>query len=143
MRALAAGLSSLPLLSIPSSNVTVNVKAFNSYDTHNPHTRLSVVGPPSSAFYFPSVNTGATLDIDIFAFYIEHPSKDGEAGAVDRVMFDVGLRKDLENLPPSMRDVFKGNIPTDIPEQLIQGGIDLDSIQSVFWRFVVICYLRV
>ena len=38
---------------------------------------------PPSAFYFPNVNTEATLDIDMLAFYIEYPSKNGQAGDVD------------------------------------------------------------
>jgi hypothetical protein len=137
MRALAAGLAALPLLTIPDSDVTVNVKAINSFDTRNPQTRQSVIYPPSSSFYFPTVNTGATVNIDIYAFYIEHPSKDGQ---LDRLMFDVGLRKDLQNLAPSKRDVFKGNIPTDVPEQLVAGGIDLASVKSVIWRLVAIVF---
>jgi hypothetical protein len=137
MRALAAGLAALPLLTIPDSNITVNIKVINSFDTRNPQTRQSVIYPSSSSFYFPTVNTGATVDIDIYAFYIEHPSKDGQ---LDRLMFDVGLRKDLQNLAPSKRDVFKGNIPTDVPEQLVAGGIDLASIKSVIWRLVAVVF---
>jgi hypothetical protein len=134
-----ANLSPL-LLAIPASNVTVTVKVLNSFPTLD--TSLNVTFPPAAGLYFPVINPGARLVADIYAFYIEHPAQTGkphgtDAGVgneVERYMFDIGTRKDYENLAPSWQGVFQGTIPTDIPTQLVEGGVELESIKSVFWR---------
>ena len=75
-----ANLSPL-LLAIPASDVTVTVKVLNSFPILD--TSLNVTFPQASDFYFPVINLGAPLVIDIHAFYLEHPTKDGN-GSVDR-----------------------------------------------------------
>jgi hypothetical protein len=132
-----ANLSPL-LLAIPASNVTVTIKVLNSFPTLD--TSLNITSPEVSGLYFPVINSGARLVADIYAFYIEHPSEVGKANStgagseVERYMFDVGMRKDYENLAPIWQGLFEGTIPTDIPTQLVQGGVELESIKSVFWR---------
>jgi hypothetical protein len=56
---------------------------------------------------------------------------------VERYMFDIGMRKDVGNLAPILG--LRGSnltLPSDIPTQLVEGGIALDSIKAVFWRYV-------
>jgi hypothetical protein len=129
------------LLAVPASNVTVTVKVLNSFPTLD--TSLNITLPQASAFYFPVINPGAELVADIYAFYIEHPVQAGKANSTDanagnkeveRYMFDIGIRKDYENLAPSLQGLFQGTIPTDIPTQLVEGGVALESIKQVFWR---------
>ena len=134
-----ANLSPL-LLAIPASNVTVTVRVLNSFPTLD--TSLNITFPEASGLYFPVINPGARLVADIYAFYIEHPVQAGKANSIDagagngveRYMFDIGMRKDYENLAPIWQGLFEGTIPTDIPTQLFQGGVELESIKSVFWR---------
>jgi hypothetical protein len=134
-------LSSLsPLLAVlPHSNVTVDIKVFNSFPT----VLQTNLGIPAADFYFPVINPGANLFLDIYAFYIEHPvassKKMGGNRNVERYMFDLGIRKDLQNLAP----VIASNVtlPSDIPTQLVEGGIALDSIKAVFWRWVFYLFI--
>jgi hypothetical protein len=127
-------LSSLsPLLAVlPHSNVTVNIKVFNSFPT----VLQTNLGVPAADCYFPVINPGANLLADIYAFYIEHPvassKKTGGNRSVERYMFDLGIRKDLQNLAPAIASNV--TFPSDIPTQLVEGEIALDSIKAVFWR---------
>jgi hypothetical protein len=128
------------LLAIPASNVTVTVKVLNSFPTLD--TSLNITFPEVSGLYFPVINPSARLMADIYAFYLEHPARAGNANSTDagagseveRYMFDIGMRKDFENLAPIWQGSLEGTIPTDIPTQLVQGGVELESIKSVFWR---------
>ncbi|KAJ6463978.1 beta-lactamase-like protein [Mycena sanguinolenta] len=68
----------------------------------------------------------------IFAFLIQNTT------TKQRVMFDLGLRKDLENAAPSVVELVKTGrlkIPVrrDIVEQLEDDGVDLKSISAVIW----------
>jgi hypothetical protein len=117
------------LLAIPASNVTVTVKVLNSFPTLDRSS--DVTFPPASGFYFPVINSGAELVGNIYAFYVEHPTTHGE---VERFMFDIGIRKDIENLAPIWHGLFNGTAPTDVPTQLVAGGVELDTVKAVFWR---------
>jgi hypothetical protein len=135
-----ANLSPL-LLAIPASNVTVTVKVLNSFPTLD--TSLNITFPETSTLYFPVINPGARLVAEFYSFYIEHPVQAGKANSTDagagneeveRYMFDIGIRKDYENLTPMWQGLFQGTFPTDIPTQLVEGGVTLETIKQVFWR---------
>lgn len=113
-------------LGIPPSGNTIDVKVINSFDLLNG----SVIGPPASIFVAPDLNPGSRFRGNIYAFLLEHLAKDG---TTERVMFDLGIRKDVENFAPSQRGLFQGVIPSDVPSQLEQGGVSLASIRSVIW----------
>ncbi|KAJ7588103.1 beta-lactamase-like protein [Mycena floridula] len=110
-------------LGIPKSSETVDVKMFDVL-THSPDTFLPAVG-----FLFPVIPGRENLDINMYAFLIEH-SKTGK-----RAMFDLGLRKDFNNSAPFWKtQSFDGIIiEQDIVTQLHNGNISLESIESVFW----------
>ncbi|KAJ7484737.1 hypothetical protein FB451DRAFT_1233351 [Mycena latifolia] len=116
-------------LGIPASSATVSVTAFNVIDDP------SVVIVPASAFLSPVLPGHENLRCPAFAFLIEN------AATKQRVMFDLGPRKDLENAAPSIAEDAKAGrlalpVSRDIVEQLTDAGVDLASISAVIWRQV-------
>jgi hypothetical protein len=116
---------------IPESNVTVKVHMLKSFLWTLPLSEF--VNPDSR------ISTTNTTDILGLAFMLEHPSG-------RRVMFDIGLRKDTENLSPAVLKTFGNPDGTfgpameddDIPTQIKRAGIDLHTIDTVIWRLVFI-----
>lgn len=61
-------------------------------------------------------------------------------------MFDIGLRKDTENLSPAALKILRNPDGTfgpameddDIPTQIKRAGIDLHTIDTVIWRSVFV-----
>lgn len=119
---------------IPFSNATVSVKAFDVVSPGN-------VTGLASDFFQPVLPGTEPFHIPVYAFLIEH-RKSGK-----RVMFDLGIRSDPENLAPAtfslissgaiqLPPAFKG-----ITERLVDGGIPLQSIDAVIWRFAATNFL--
>jgi hypothetical protein len=116
---------------IPSSTQTVTVKAIEAF------SRLAA---PSTPFYAASPG-GTTNDINAgpgFAFLLEHKSSGR------RVVFDLGVRKDVESLPPAFASILKAHtseidaiINEDVATTLSKGGVGLDTIEAVIWRQVL------
>ncbi|KAJ7273018.1 beta-lactamase-like protein [Mycena rebaudengoi] len=112
-------------LGIPSSSSTVNVRAFNV-------ATMNVRG--AQIQYQPILPGRETARIPIYAFLVEHTVGTKKT----RVMFDVGMRPDVQNLPPSVLSFFQsgalGVDPfKDITQLLTEGGIPLDTIDTVIW----------
>ncbi|KAJ7853656.1 beta-lactamase-like protein [Mycena olivaceomarginata] len=110
-------------LTIPASNAIVEVKAFNvaTMTTIVPGVVLQPVLPGHD-----------TIRIPLHAFLIEHNA------SKKRFMFDLGMRNDLLNLPPSVArqlqsGVFSVDPFKDITELLEEGGVPLESIETVIW----------
>lgn len=110
---------------IPASKATVDVRVFNVANT----TLINA----AHAFTFP-VLPGHEDGVGVeFSFLVEHkPSQ-------KRLVFDLGIRKDPQNLVPSLApftnpEVFQIEQPKDITELLQDGGIPLASIDAVIWR---------
>lgn len=111
-------------LGIPDSSTTVDVKMFNVL-TQSPNTFI-----PAVDFVFPVIPGRQNLEINMYAFLIEH-SKTGK-----RAMFDLGLRKDFNNSSPFWTSTGLFDtiiIEQDIVTQLHNGNISLESIESIFW----------
>jgi hypothetical protein len=114
---------------IPSSGNTVNVKMFQAASAIAPHAAFikTEAGLP----------TVPTTKMQIWTFLIEHPQ------SKRRVLFDLGVRKDIKNIAPAAFKAFAssdGTLPfdvnRDIPEQLVDAGIALKSIDTLIWRSV-------
>jgi hypothetical protein len=112
---------------IPSSQNTVKVHMLKALDAVLP-TSLFIAADPK-------VPTQPDTDLIGSAYYIEHSSG-------RRVLFDVGIRNDTQNLAPAAIKAFSrpdGTFPfvakKDVPTQLEEGGIDLKTIDTVFWRW--------
>ncbi|KAF7301107.1 Metallo-beta-lactamase superfamily protein [Mycena indigotica] len=120
----APALASFRDFGIPASSATVDVKAFNvaSFTLNN----------LTHVFVKPVLPGQETITLPIFAFLLEHkPTK-------RRFMFDLGIRNDPENLPPTFAGLFKSKTITlgkfkDITQLLVDGGIALKSIKAIFW----------
>jgi hypothetical protein len=113
-------------LGIPPGSSTVTVKVMNSVNPAH-------VKAPAAAAVFPAVPGKENLDADFYAFLIENTAKQ------TRVCFDIGIRKDPQNVVPVLAELFTSGeyvIPVDkeIPTQLTEGGVTLASIKSVIWR---------
>jgi hypothetical protein len=112
---------------IPASNATVDVKMLDA---------LSAV---AGGFRFwapnPDVPTSAQAPLAGYSFLIEHPHNHR------RILFDLGIRKDSQNLAPAIIKEFSGpdgklafTVKQDVPDQLVAGNVTLASIDTVIWR---------
>jgi hypothetical protein len=110
---------------IPATKATVDVRVFNVANT--------TLKNSAHAFTFPVLPGHEDGLFPEFSFLVEHkPSQ-------KRLMFDLGIRKDPQNLVPALAalatpDVFQIEQPKDITELLQDGGIPLASIDAVIWR---------
>jgi hypothetical protein len=117
-------------ISIPSSTQTVTVKIIEA---------MARIAVPSAIFYEAAPGLGGTTKPTLaapgLAFLLEHPASGR------RVVFDLGMRKDFENLAPVFNKALRaltGEIDAvvedDVATQLQKGGVDLNAIEAVIWR---------
>ena len=117
-------------LGIPPSSATVDVKVFNAIASLTGLARTLV---------FPALPDRQTFIINDYSFLIQHNN--------DRVMFDIGFRKDYQNLAPYWTNfissgVIEVDVEEDIPTQLQHGNISLDSVSAVIWRYGLSFFVR-
>ncbi|KAL0569719.1 hypothetical protein V5O48_012234 [Marasmius crinis-equi] len=117
-------------VSIPSSNATVSARAFNVQADGSKILAALFLTPvlPGRDFLEP---------LPAYVFLVERVDKDGKKR---RIMFDLGTRKDQENIAPKMKEAaakmgphVKLVVDKDVVEQLTEGGINLESIDTVIW----------
>lgn len=117
-----------PPVVIPESQSTVDVYIID--------TTSFMSGFPASTFVKPLVPGFDTINVGSYAFLIKHngskPSK------YDTVLFDLGVRKDWENLPETFVAAIKGsgcniNVETDVASILRDNGQDLNSVGGIIW----------
>ena len=82
--------------------------------------------------HFPGLDT---FNICSYAFLITHNDR--------HVVFDLGIRKDWENLIPSTVKRLKDSgvtiaVEKELVHILSDGGTDLDKIDAVVWRQVLL-----
>ncbi|KAL8941406.1 MAG: hypothetical protein Q9216_002251 [Gyalolechia sp. 2 TL-2023] len=111
-------------LIIPESTSAVNIHIINST------TRIK--GIPTTVFMEPEITGHSIIDCPAFSFLIEHPSTDV------KLLFDLGVRKDWENLPARMTDRIKEGrwsvtVEKGVADILKDGGVNLDSINAIIW----------
>ncbi|KAG6991339.1 hypothetical protein G7Y79_00053g088220 [Physcia stellaris] len=128
--------SPLASVSLPTSSSTVNVSILN--------TTARIDRLPTSYHYPPShIPAPFThLNCPCFAFLIEHPPSG------QRVLFDLGMRKDWQNLAPSIVSMIKTvgadiRVEKDVSEILEAGGIDLKDIDGIIWRNFSLFFFRI
>lgn len=91
------------------------------------------MGPPIAGF--------ETFQLIDYAFLATH--KDPATGKERRIVFDLGSPKDPErDFPPSTNRIIKNfggyvNIEKNVSEILVEGGVELESVEAVVWRYVV------
>ncbi|KZT21028.1 Metallo-hydrolase/oxidoreductase [Neolentinus lepideus HHB14362 ss-1] len=111
------------LISIPASNSTVSVSILN----------VASVNVPAFPFLHPVPPGHERLVAPVFTFLIEHPNKNR------KIMFDLGLRKRLEESAPAFLDNWsqpggmKADVEKDVATRLKEGGVDLGSVDTIIW----------
>lgn len=114
----------VPTLNIPASSSTVSIKIIDI---------STIANVPMHALFTPLVHgIEVADDCPSYSFLIEHPSG-------QKVLFDLGIRKDWQNLAPAIVERFKkvGHRPMaekNVSEVLDESGVGKDNIQAVIWR---------
>jgi glyoxylase-like metal-dependent hydrolase (beta-lactamase superfamily II) len=113
----------LPHLKIPSSSTVVKVRIID--------TTTSINGIKLGGFVQPEIKGHTVLDCPAFAFLIEH-----ESGR--KLLFDLGVRKDHENLAPRIVNRIKSGgwkvaVKQGVREQLEANGVDGKDIEGIIW----------
>lgn len=114
-----------PPLNIPHSDVTVKVSIID--------TTSHIAGIPTEIFIQPHIKGFDHLDCPAYSFLIEHPSG-------KRLLFDLGVRKDWENLAPRIveriRDGgWKVDVKKNVADILRENGVPGESIDAIIWRY--------
>ncbi|PYI23972.1 Metallo-hydrolase/oxidoreductase [Aspergillus violaceofuscus CBS 115571] len=109
-------------LNIPASGNTVEVSIID--------TTARIHGPPG-IFVAPEVGGFKDLNTGAYAFLVENKSQN------KRVLFDLGIRKDWENLAKPLyerlKNMFNITIEKDVAEILTDHGIALDTVDAIIW----------
>lgn len=113
-----------PSLNIPDSKSVVNVHIINSTSR--------IKGIPFSVFTTPSYKGLGYLDCPAFSFLIEHTASGR------KFLFDLGVRKDWENLPAAIVKRIKDGgwtvtIEKGVADILQEGGVAAKDIEAIFW----------
>ncbi|KAL9602695.1 MAG: hypothetical protein Q9219_001685 [cf. Caloplaca sp. 3 TL-2023] len=109
---------------IPESTSTVDVHIIN--------TTSRIKGIPIQMFMEPEIKGHDIIDCPAFSFLIEH------AGSRSKVLFDLGVRKDWENLSPRISNRIKDagwsvTVEKGVADILKEGGVDPESISAIIW----------
>ncbi|KAJ6515092.1 beta-lactamase-like protein [Mycena vitilis] len=109
---------------IPRSNATVEVRVFN--------VANGTLVSDAHEFFLPDLLGYESAVFPMFSFLVEHEASQ------KRLLFDLGIRKDPQNLVPSLAGLYTSGVlqlepHKDIVELLRDGGIPLVSIDAVIW----------
>jgi glyoxylase-like metal-dependent hydrolase (beta-lactamase superfamily II) len=112
-----------PDLKIPSSATTVQVRIID--------TTSHISGIKLAPFMEPEIKGFTTLSCPAFSFLIEHPSN-------RKLLFDLGVRKDIDNFAPRIRDRIKNGgwtitVKQGVREQLEEHGVNGKDIEGIIW----------
>jgi glyoxylase-like metal-dependent hydrolase (beta-lactamase superfamily II) len=117
------------ILNIPTSTATVSVSVIN--------TTASIKGIDTWKFFEPPIKGHEWLAAPCYSFLIEH--KDA-SGKIRRLVFDLGIRKDWQNLSPFLLKRFETNgyavdVKQSVREILESNNIscDRDQIEALIW----------
>lgn len=107
---------------VPPSSNTVSVRIID--------TSSHISGIPLTRFLDPpKIGCYSSMTIPSFSFLIEHPSG-------RNLLFDLGVRKDIENFAPAIKASISDwnvSVKTGVREQLEQHGVDVNAIEGIVW----------
>jgi glyoxylase-like metal-dependent hydrolase (beta-lactamase superfamily II) len=112
-----------PDLKIPPSSSTVKVQIID--------TTSHIAGIDVTTFFTPVIPGYTEINCPSYSFLISHPSG-------RKLLFDLGVRKDYENLAPRITERMKaGNwkvtVQKGVRELLEEHGIKGESIEAIIW----------
>ena len=110
-------------LNIPPSSTAVAVSIIDS----TTHIRI-----PSSLCFQPPIKGFENLECLAFSFLIQHPSG-------RNLLFDLGVRKDWQNLAPKVSNRLRTNgwfisVEKEVVDILGDHGVKRKSIEGIVWR---------
>ncbi|CAL8581676.1 hypothetical protein XPA_007363 [Xanthoria parietina] len=113
-------------LTIPPSPSTVTLSIIN--------TTSHITGIPITTFMHPSIRGHETLNCPAYSFLITHESSKQRR----TILFDLGVRKDWENLAPKIGARIKEqgwsvSVEKGVSEILEEGGVGLGGVEAVVW----------
>ena len=117
--------AALPPLEVPDSPNTIKISIIN--------TTARIDQLPSQYHYEHSYEGFDYLNCPCLAFLIEHPPSGR------KILFDLGMRKDWENLAPSIVQMIKAvgtkvSVQRSVTEILEAGGVRGKDIEAIIWR---------
>ncbi|KAJ9212701.1 hypothetical protein DTO166G4_5648 [Paecilomyces variotii] len=109
-------------LNFPASPHTVQVSIIDS---------TSKINAPSDRFLQPRIDGFDRLLAPAFSFLVEN-QRSGR-----KVLFDLGVRKDWENLAKplyeAIKDTFKVEVEKDVAQILRENGVKLEDVEGIIW----------
>ena len=116
-----------PPTGLPKGSTTCEVSIIN--------TTCDLVVPPATLIE-PHIDGHDWLNLPTYSFLITHPS-----GA--QVLFDLGCRKDWQNLVPSIKEVIAQRVPglkvvAEVPDILREGGVNVEKLKALIlshWHY--------
>lgn len=114
----------LPLLMITPQSLTYVLAVID--------TTSWISGLPTNVFFEPPIRGYDELSVPSYSFLIEHPSG-------RKLLFDLGVRKDWENLSPATAGLVarfgpaKLEAKKGVREQLEEHGVHGSSIEGIIW----------
>ncbi|KAK4119085.1 hypothetical protein N657DRAFT_321601 [Parathielavia appendiculata] len=95
-------------------------------------TTGTIRGVPSQLFLTPPVKGYDWLALPVFSFLVKHPSLDRS------IVFDLGIRKDWENLSPAVLSQLKNHgwnvhVDKDVSEILHDAGVNVNKVEAIIW----------
>ena len=119
---------SAPDLHIPESKNTVTVSIIDT---------TAVVTVPAAMFMEPIIKGVESLKACCYSFLIKHDNPDAKT-KYDTMVFDLGVRKDLDNSPKVVVDQVRGagmDIPVekDVIDILKDNGEDPAKVGGIIW----------
>lgn len=113
-----------PTLSIPTSSTTINLKVIDV---------CTIGNVPTKALFTPTVPGFDVFNgAPSFVFLLEHPSG-------QKLLFDLGIRKDWENLDSAIVERLKQHgyrvdVEMGIAEFLDEADVGKENINAIVWR---------
>lgn len=116
-------MASEPDLKVPPSHSTVRVRIID--------TTTYLEGLPAAYFFAPEIPGHSTASGPSYSFLIEH-------GSSRSLLFDLGIRKDWQNLPPAIANLIKFlkctiGVQKGVREQLEEHNVDVKKIEGIIW----------
>ena len=95
-------------------------------------TTAYIEGFPINLLLDPEIPGWEVPPMSVYALLIEHVSG-------RKLLYDLGLRKDWENLPPQISGMLQQlsiTVEKDVPEILKEDGIDVGDIEAIIPSYV-------
>jgi len=129
-----------PDLKIPYSKHVVQVCIID--------TTTRVNGLPAAAFMSPAIPGYQIIkDGCAYAFIVKHNNPEATT-KYDTLLFDLGVRKDFENSPPTIVEQSKAfglsfSVEKDVATTLKENGQDLNKVGAIIWsHYHSVNYIR-